>query len=135
MALQAKHVHVAELEQVRVGRAMGDMAGRAAFGLDGFVLENERTVFVDVALVANGVLSGGCAHLLGRYRAVRVMAIATLHESLVDAMVERHGELRLLLQMAGVAELGLGLDEQELGGLRVMRRMARRAADFVLTME
>ena len=36
-------------------------------------------------------------------------------------MMERHVELRFLLEMACVAKLGLGLDEQKLRFLRVVR--------------
>ena len=44
---------------------------------------------------------------------MRVVAIAAVHDALVDAMLERHGELRLYRRVAGIAELSLFLREQE----------------------
>ena len=49
-------------------------------------------------------------------------------------MVKRHVELRFLLQMAGVAKLGLGLDQQKLRLFCVVRRMAGDATDVILQM-
>ena len=56
MALQAKHVHVAKFEHVRVGRAVRHMAGRATFRLYGRVFEYEGAVLIDVTLEADRVL-------------------------------------------------------------------------------
>ena len=74
-----------------------------------------------------------CAPVV-RDGAMRVMAIAALDQTLVHAMVKGHFELRLLLQVAPVAKLGLRLDQQKLGCRGVMRRMARNATDVVLGM-
>jgi hypothetical protein len=49
-------------------------------------------------------------------------------------MMERHRKLCLLVQMAGVTELWLSLDEQEFFRFGVMRRMAGNATDVVLGM-
>ena len=84
------------------------MAGLAALDFHGLVLEHERALLVGVALEADRVLRRGSAHLLGTYGAVHVVAIAALDQAFVDAVVERHVELSLLLKMAGVAELRLG---------------------------
>lgn len=65
---------------------------------------------------------------------MRIVAIGALDEAFVHAMVERHGELRFLLEMAGIAELGLRFDEQEVCVLAVMRRVAGSAGDIVLRM-
>ena len=67
--------------------------------------------------------------------AVRVMAIGALDEPFVHAMPKRHGELRLLLLMAGIAKLRLRLDQEKLAGLRVVRRMARSTRDVALGMQ
>lgn len=132
MTLQAKHIHVAELEHVRIGRSMGHMARRAALGFDRRVFENKRAVLVHVALEANGILTGRSAHLFGGGGPVGVVAIAALHESLVHAVMKRHIELGFLLQVAGVAKLRLRLHQQEFLGLRMVRRMARDAAHVIL---
>ena len=62
------------------------------------------------------------------------MAIAALDQPLVHPMMERHVELRFLLEMACVAKLRLRLNEQELRFLRVVRRMAGDATDAILRM-
>ena len=46
--------------------------------------------------------------------------------------MERHFELRPLLQVAGVAKLGLRLDEQKFGRSGMVRRMARGAGNIIL---
>ena len=56
-------------------------------------------------------VDGHCRDQLFGRRAVGVVAIAALHKSFVNAVVERHGKLRLLLQMAAVAKLGLRLHQ------------------------
>ena len=66
---------------------------------------------------------------------MRIMAIAALHKPFVHAVMEGHGELRLLLQVAGVAKLGLGLDQQEFLGLCVVRRVAGDAAHVILAVQ
>jgi hypothetical protein len=63
---------------------------------------------------------------------VDVVAIAALNQPLIHSMMERHLELGPLLEMAGVAKLRLGLDEQELRFFRMVRRMARNATDVIL---
>jgi len=55
VALQTEHVHQAHLEQPGIGGTVGGVATAAALSLHGHVLIDERTLFVDMALVANGV--------------------------------------------------------------------------------
>lgn len=135
VALQAKHVHVAEFEHVRVGRAVGHMAGGATLSFYRRVFENKGPVLVDVALEANRILAGGRAHLLGGNGSVRIVAIAALHEPFVHAVMKRHIELRLLLQVAGVAKLGLCFHEQKFLGLCMMRRVTGDAAHVILAVQ
>jgi hypothetical protein len=52
---------------------------------------------------------------------VRIVAIGALNKAFIYAMVERHIELRFLLQMAGIAKLRLRFDKQE-----VLRRCMMR---------
>ena len=81
-------------------------------------------LLVRVALEADRILCRGSPHLFGFHRAVDVMAIAALDQPFIHAMMERHIELRFLLQMAPIAKLGLGLYEQKLRCCGVVRRMA-----------
>jgi hypothetical protein len=62
------------------------------------------------------------------------MTIGALNQSFVNPVVERHVELGFLLEMTGVAKLGLGLYEQKVRIFAVMRRMAGDATDVVLRM-
>ena len=86
---------------------MRDMTGGATLNLHWFMLENERSLFVGVAGVANSILSCRSAHLLRSSRAMHVVTIGTLNQPFVDTMMKGHLELGLLLQMAGVAKLRL----------------------------
>jgi hypothetical protein len=76
------------------------------------VLEYERSAFLYVAaqtslfikrFLRDHVRPIGHAPCRSK-RAVRVVAIAALHESFIDAMLEGHRELRLNGWMAGVAQ-------------------------------
>jgi hypothetical protein len=97
VALQAKHVNVTEFQHVRIRRTVRQVAGRAPFHFHGGVFVNERTVLIHMAFVANGILSGSHAYLLGLDRAMYVMAISALNQAFVDTMMKRHGKLRFLL--------------------------------------
>ena len=57
-----------------------------------------------------------------------IVAIAALHKPFVHAMMEGHLELRLLLQVAGVAKLGLCLDQQEFPASRHDAASGRRCS-------
>jgi hypothetical protein len=54
---------------------------------------------------------------------MRVMAITALHKSLVDAVLERHGEFRPLRDMAAVTQLGLALRQQKFRGCGLVDRV------------
>jgi hypothetical protein len=62
---------------------------------------------------------------------MHVVAIAALDQPFVHSMMERHIELGSLLEMAPVTKRGLRFDQQKFFCFRVMRRMARNAADIV----
>jgi hypothetical protein len=115
-----------------IGSSVGQVAGLAPIDFDWLVLEDERSLLIGVTLEADGVLRGIRTHLLGLHRAVYVVAIAALDQAFVHSMMEGHVELSLLLEMASVAELGLRFLEQKLARLRMVRRVARGAADVVL---
>ena len=55
VALQTEHVHRHHVEQLRIGGSVGRMATGAALSLHRHMLVDERTLLIDVALVANGV--------------------------------------------------------------------------------
>ncbi len=132
VALQTEQIDVAHPQHVRIRATMGNMAGRTAFDLYRLMLEDERSLFVGMAGKADGILRRRSSHLPRANRAVWIVAIRTLHQSLIHAMAKWHLELRFLLQMAGVTKLGLRLHQQELFGLRMVRRMTGNATDIVL---
>ena len=51
---------------------------------------------------------------------MHIVAVAADQQPFINTMVERHFELRLLLQVAPVAEFRLGFHQQEFLGLRVV---------------
>jgi hypothetical protein len=95
----------------------------------------EWPALVDVAVIADLILSYGRAQLMRPLSAVRIMAVRALDEPFVHAMAKRHGELRPLLLMAPIAELRLRPHQQEFPGFRVMCRMARSAGDIISRMQ
>ena len=131
MALQTEQVDVAQLKHMRIGTAVGEMAGLATVGLNGLVLKHKRPLLVRVAFEADLILRRGGAHLFWLHSAVYVVAITALDKSFVHTMMKGHFELSFLLKMARVAKLGLGLYEQKIRFFTVMRRMAGDAAYVV----
>jgi len=132
VALQAQQIDVAHPQHMRIGSSMGDVAGRTAFDLHWLVFKDERPLLVGVASKANRILRRRSPHLLGTHRTVRIVAVRASHQALVDAMVKRHLELGLLLQMAGVTKRRLCLHQKKLFSLRMVRRMAGDATDIIL---
>lgn len=111
---------------------MRDMTGGATLNLHRFMLEDEGSLLVGVAGVADGVLGRRSPHLLGPNCAVHIVAIGALNQSFVHAMVKGHLKLGLLLQMAGVAKRGLIFYEKKFLRLRMVGRVAGDATDLVL---
>jgi len=62
------------------------------------------------------------------------VAVIALHQTLIDAVVERFGKIRFGRGVAAVAQLRLVLDEEVLLFLGVMRRVAIQAADLAAGM-
>src|SRR5580700_3706666 len=58
VALQTEHVHRHHLEQPGIGGTVRRVATAAALGLHRHVFIDERTLLVDMALVANGIAAG-----------------------------------------------------------------------------
>ena len=107
------------------------MAGHASLDPDRLVLKDERPTLVGVALVANQVLVGRRPYLAVTQRAVRIVAIGALDQTLVDTMAERFLEIGPLFRVARVTQHGL-LAHQQVLRLAVMDGMAARATDTVL---
>src|SRR5208337_386010 len=105
-------------------------ASRAALGLHRHMLVNEGSLLVGVALVANGIPARQGPQLPHGRRAMRVMAVHALHQTLVDPVVKRFGKIGLSRGMASVAQLGLALDQQALTLFGVMGRVAVETADI-----
>lgn len=134
VTLQTEQVHLRALEQARVGIAVRGMARDAALGFHRRVLEDERSRFVAMALEARSVLRCRDAELAALEPAMRIVAVAALHEAFVDAVMKRARELLLGFQMAAVTQLRRLLFHQELAFPGVMRTVAIVASDVVLQM-
>ena len=76
---------------------MRNMAGRASLDFHRLMFEDERPLLIGVAGEAHGVLGRRGPYLLRSNRAVRIVAVRALHQSLIHAMMKGHLELLLLL--------------------------------------
>jgi len=132
VALQAEQVDVADPQHVRIGAAVGNMAGRASFDFHRLVLEDEWSLLIGMAREADSILRRRGPDLFRSDGAVHVVTIRTLNQTFIHAMVEGHLELGLLLQVAGVTKLRLRFHQQKFFGLRMVRRMAGDTTDVVL---
>ncbi len=98
VAFQAQSEDHGALEQSRVGRTVWLMARLAALHAHRGVLEHERTTQVFVAAETGLFIHARLrhhprtvAHLPGRRESpVRVVAVAAVHETFVDAVLEGH---------------------------------------------
>lgn len=111
---------------------MRRVAGRAAFHLHRFVLVDEWSLFVRVALKADEVLRGRGTQLSGEKPAVRIVAVRALHQSFIDTVMERSSELLLGFQVAAVTKQRLLFFHEELALFGMVRVVAIRAANVVL---
>ena len=71
------------------------------------MLEDERPHGVGVTLGTNSKLASSGAHLMAGRRSMRIVTVAALYESHIDAMPIRTRELGLLSSVAAVAQFGL----------------------------
>jgi hypothetical protein len=134
VALQAKQIDLGALEKPGIRGAVRSVAGDAAFDFDGFVFKDEGSGLIGMALKANSVFGRRRAQLPGEEAAVLIVAVSTLYEALIHAMMEGAVELLLLIEMAAVAQGRLAGLEQELALLCVVRIMAVRTAHAILEM-
>ncbi len=93
---------------------------------------HKRTGFFRVALDASHILGSRRAQLPGLESAMRIVAVAALHHSFVDAMMKGAIELLFGFQMAAIAKLWRLFLHQELAFLGVVRRVAIDTANIVL---
>src|SRR5262249_16464896 len=134
VAFQADEVNLGALQQPWVRGTVRRMASCAAFDFYRFVLIDKWSSFVRMAFETDRVLRCSWAQLRVKKAAVRVMAIDTLHEAFVDAMVKRLIELQLRFQMAAVAKCRRFFFHQMLRLFRTVRGVTVNATDVVLQM-
>lgn len=132
MALQAERVHIADVQQARVGRAVRRVAAHAAFRLHDRVLIGKRAGRLAVALRANGILVGGRTKILAVKRAVRIVAVAAGDEAFLDAVMKGLRKRGLNVGVALEAKLRLLGFEQMLRRFGGMDAVAAGAADALL---
>ena len=104
VALDTKLSHATALEQLGIRRAVWVVTGGAAFDLERRMFEDERALFVRVALEAGGVRPRSQPYLLQLEAAMRVMTIAAIHRAFQDFVMEGAVELRLGLVVTSHAE-------------------------------
>src|ERR1035438_6243322 len=100
-------------------------------GLYRSVLEHEWPHGVGVALGADCELPRRGPHLVAHLRPMRIVAVAALDESGIDAVSVGPREFSLLGGMAAKAQLRLLLHQQEVSVLRIVRTVTRRATDTI----
>lgn len=102
-----------------------------AIGLYRHVFIDERPLFVGMAFEANLISIGKRPDLAQGGRAMGIVAVATLNQAFVDAVVIGPAKVSLCSRMAAVAESGLRLNQQVFRFLGVMRRVAVQTTDGV----
>jgi hypothetical protein len=110
------------------------MARRAALHFHYRMFIYERSRSLDMALRANCILSCSVPKLFSLERSVRIVAVGTLHQPLVNLVVEGHGELRLNIGVALEAKLWLGHFEQVLRLLTRVNAVTAHATNLGLPM-
>jgi hypothetical protein len=142
MAFKTQRENHRPAEKTAVRGTVGLMAYFAAADTHGGMLEDEWSSLIGMALqaglfVRENVLYQSRPHTHapgGSGSTVGIMAIRAVHKSLVDPVLERHGELRADISVARVAKLRLPARQQELGYRRSVNGVARSADDIRITM-
>lgn len=112
MALQADGVYAGAVEKTRIRPAVRGVARRATLGFYDAVLIDKRASCFRVALDTNSILLRDGREAILLECPVGIVAIGTLNQSLVDLVMEGHGELRLHIGVALIAERRLGRLQQ-----------------------
>ena len=126
MALQAQCVHIAAIQQTRIGRTVREMTECATFSLNGRMLIDKRTGNLGVTFHADRVSVNTAAQLLLLKRSVRIMTAAATNQPFVHLVMKGLCKGRLDIGVAGVTELGLRNLEQPLFALKRMDAMTTR---------
>src|SRR5689334_16881248 len=113
------------------------VTGLAAFRAHRRVLEHKGSAFLGVALQAGLFAAQRLFHHAGprghpprrRERSMWVVAVRAGHESFIDAVLERHRELRANGRMAGITEVRLPRGQKVFLRWRLVDGMAIRAYD------
>ena len=124
VALGAQNVDRRHVQQAGVLRAVRRVASEAPLTLHRGMLIDVRPALLHVALGANHVLIDSRSEVVRSESSVRVVAVTATHCTLVHLVVEGHGELRLDVVVALVAERGLR---------RLKKRLFLAAVNIVAT--
>ena len=89
VACQTKLRYSAGRQQPRIGRTVRRVTCAASFRLHRGMFEGEWPLFVRVTLHASRIGAGRQSRLLEFKTAMRIMAIAALHEALENPVAER----------------------------------------------
>jgi len=92
---------------------------------------NERTLFVGVTFEADSVSLRHSLNLAQRGRAMHIMAITALNQSLINSMVKWFRKISFGSDVAAKAKSRLRVNQQVLGFCRVVGRVAIQAAHVV----
>lgn len=95
------------------------------------MFEDERPHGVSVAFGANLELTGGSSHLVTGFGAVRIVTVAALDKSDIDAVAIGPGKFGLLRGVASVAQLSLRFHQQEVDVLGSVRTVTAGATDAI----
>ena len=110
---------------------MRRMATGATLRLDRYVFVDKWTLFIRVAFKADSVSLRQSANLAQRRRAMDVVAVTALNQSLIDAMMIRLRKVSLRGYVAAKAKGRLRVNQQVFRVCRVVGRMAVQAAHIV----
>jgi len=114
MALETEHVHLAHIEEPRIGGTVGRVASSAALCLYWHMFINEGPLLVGMALEANGISARQGSRLPHARRPMNVMAVVALDQAFVYAMVKGFGKVALHLLVAAVTQVKLVFGKQRL---------------------
>jgi len=132
MALIAELIDIGNIQQPRILRSMRSVASHASFALDCGVFEYEGSARLGVTLGADRIHVGGGLNVIASECTVNIMAVAALQQSFIHLVMEGHGEGRLDVSVAAIAELGLRGLQQMLLNSGIMNAMAAAATHATL---
>jgi hypothetical protein len=131
VALQAQQIDLADPKQARVCGTMGRVTTTAPLRFDGHMLVYKWSSGICVALGADGVSAGQGFHLPQGCGAMHVVAVAAVKQAFIYTVVIRLGKIGFGCSVTAVALFRLFLDQQVLGGLGVVRRMAIKTTNII----